>query len=266
MTIGLASLFALALLGPPAAEQTACSTAAPSASGSASVDTTPRGRKRRGKASASASVPAAPPVGVPGQPGECVDATLQEQLLAKRRHRLTKDRLFVKALRHELTLMGGYYVGDIFEGTFTFGGAYTFFMSENFGAELSVTWSRLRSSVLNTIESANNFALPLGRNDVIRVFGSLTWSPLYGKLRLFAASIWRYDFYLLAGPGVVVDPLSFGAAGNFGIGFRVFLHQAVALRFEVRDYLYRQGLLSQKFYVNDLAFMAGVSVLLPVRN
>src|SRR5687768_2202381 len=171
--------------------------------------------------------PAAPPVGVPGQPGECVDATLQEQLLAKRRHRLTKDRLFVKALRHELTLMGGYYVSDLFEGTFTLGGTYTFFMSENFGAELSVSWSRLRSSVLDTIESANNFDLPLGRNDMVRVFGSLTWSPLYGKLRLFAASIWRYDFYLLAGPGVVVDPLSFGAAGNFGIGFRVFVHQAV---------------------------------------
>ena len=60
------------------------------------------------KDSAEKAAPASePPVGVPGQPGECVDATLQEQLLAKRRHRLTKDRLFVKALRHELTVYGG---------------------------------------------------------------------------------------------------------------------------------------------------------------
>ncbi|HWB82163.1 MAG TPA: outer membrane beta-barrel domain-containing protein [Nannocystaceae bacterium] len=252
----LAALVTFALMGPP---EGACTTE--SAAVEASTDK--RGRRKKNKA---AAVPEGPPVGIPGQPGECVDATLQEQLLAKRRHRLTKDRLFVKALRHELTLMGGYYAADIFEGTFTFGGAYTFFMSENFGAELSVTWSRLRSSVLNTIENANNFDLPLGRNDVIRVFGSLAWSPLYGKLRLFAASIWRYDFYLLAGPGVIVDPLSFGAAGNFGIGFRVFVHQAVALRFEVRDYLYRQGLLSEDYYVNDLAFTGGISVLLPVRN
>jgi len=208
----------------------------------------------------------APPVGVPGQPGACVDATLQEQLMAKRRNRLTRDRLFVKVLRHELTLAGGYYVSDLFDGTFTLGGQYTFFMSENFGAELSVGWSRLRTSVLDTIESANNFDLAVGGQDIVRVFGSLAWSPLYGKLRLVAAKILRYDLYVLAGPGVVVDPVSFGAAGNFGIGIRVFLHPAVALRIEVRDYLYRQSLLSESYYVNDIAFTTGLSVLLPLRN
>ncbi len=221
-------------------------------------------RARRRKRSAEGA--AAPSVGVPGQPGECVDATLQEQLLAKRRFRLTKDRLFVKALRHELTLAGGYYASDLFEGTFTFGGTYTFFMSENFGAELSVGWSRLRPGAIRTLEQANSFRLGLARSDVVRVFGSLQWSPLYGKLRLIAASIWRYDLYLLAGPGVVVDPVSFGMGGNFGVGMRVFLHQAVALRFELRDYLYRQELLSRDFYVNDLAFISGLSILLPVRN
>jgi len=217
-------------------------------------------------APAPATASAEPPVGVPGQPGECVDKTLQEQLLAKRRHRLTKDRLFVKALRHELTLYGGYYVSDLFDSTFVLGGAYTFFMSENFGTEISVSWSRLRTSVADTIEQANAFDLQLGNDDVIRVFGSLAWSPLYGKLRLVAASIWRYDLYFLAGPGVVVDPLSFGAAGNFGIGVRVFLHRAVALRFEVRDYLYRQEILDEDFTVNDLSFTTGLSVLLPTRN
>jgi outer membrane beta-barrel protein len=207
-----------------------------------------------------------PPVGVPGQPGECVDATLQEQLLAKRRHRLTKDRLFVKALRHEITAFGGYYVSDLFDSTFTVGGSYTYFMSENFGAEIHASWSRLRTTVANTIEEANAFDLQLGSNDVVRVFGSLQWSPLYGKLRLVAASIWRYDLYFLAGPGVVVDPISFGAAGTFGIGFRVFLHRAVALRFEVRDVLYRQEILDEDFTVNDLSFTTGLSVLLPTRN
>lgn len=235
---------------------------------SVSVSTTEGSRRsrRRNKNKKDAAGAAGPPVGVPGQPGECVDATLQEQLLAKRRHRLTRDRLFVKALRHELTLAGGYYVSDLFDSTFTLGGQYTFFMSENFGTELSVGWSRLRTSVLDTIESANNFSLAVGGQDIVRVFGSLAWSPLYGKLRLIAAKILRYDLYLLAGPGVVVDPVSFGAAGNFGIGVRLFLHRAVALRFEVRDHLYRQSLLSESYYVNDFAFTTGLSVLLPVRN
>jgi outer membrane beta-barrel protein len=244
-------------------EANACA-AAPAEVSAATTASSSRRRGRRGKAEATPT--AAPTVGVPGQPGECVDATLQEQLLAKRQNRLTRDRLFVKALRHELTLAGGYYVSDLFDSTFTLGGQYTFFMSENFGAELSVGWSRLRSSVLDTIESANNFSLAVGGQDIVRVFGSLAWSPLYGKLRLVAAKILRYDLYLLAGPGVVVDPVSFGAAGNFGLGVRIFLHPAVALRFEVRNYLYRQSLLSEKYYVNDVAFTTGLSVLVPFRN
>ncbi len=199
-------------------------------------------------------------------PGKCVDKTLQQELLAKRKYRLTTDRLFVKSLRHELALMGGYYVADLFDSTFALGGRYTFFMSENFGTELSVGWSRLRTTTADTVEEANNFDLPPLRQDIVRSFGSLTWSPLYGKVRLFAGSIWRYDFYLLAGPGVVVDPVSYGLAGNFGVGMRVFLHEAVTFRAEVRDYLYGQELLSQDYLVNDLSFTIGVGVMLPTRN
>jgi outer membrane beta-barrel protein len=250
-------------------EATACAEAdatAPAAAVSAS-GTAPRTRaesrraRRRGQ-----QQPAPPTAGVPGQPGECVDASLQEQLLAKRKYRLTKNRLYVKSLRHELTLLGGYYVSDLFDSTFALGGSYTFFMSENFGAELSVGWSRLRTTTADAVEESNNFDLALGRQDIVRAFGSLAWSPLYGKLRLIAASIWRYDLYFVAGPGVVVDPVSYGAAGNLGLGVRVFLHQAVALRFDLRDYLYRQELLSERYLVNDLAFTAGVSVFLPPKN
>jgi outer membrane beta-barrel protein len=211
--------------------------------------------------------PAAAPVGVPGLPGECVDQTLQEELLARRKYRLTSKRMFVKSLRHELTLTGGYYVSDLFDSSFTLGGAYTFFMSENFGSELSVSWSRLRTTTANNLEESNNFALRLGEtDDMIRVFGSLLWSPLYGKVRLIAGSIWRYDLYFAAGPGVIVDPVSYGAAGNFGLGVRLFLSEAVALRFELRDYLYTQELLSREYLVNDLAFTVGLSLFVPPRN
>jgi outer membrane beta-barrel protein len=206
------------------------------------------------------------PTRAAGEPGQCVDETLAEELLAKRKYRLTTERLFVKSLRHELAVMTGYYVSDLFDGTFDFGGRYTFFMSENFGTELSVGWSRLRTTTADAVEESNNFDLPLVRNDIVRAFGSLAWSPLYGKVRLVAGSIWRYDFYLLAGPGVIVDPVSYGIAGNFGLGMRVFLHEAVALRFEIRDYLYGQELLSEDYIVNDLAFTAGVGILLPTRN
>ena len=243
-----------------AAEPEAGASAEASVSGSGSSAGASRRRRHRGKDDDDRAGVDDPP------PGKCVDKTLQEELLAKRKYRLTTDRLFVKSLRHELALMGGYYVADLFDSTFALGGRYTFFMSENFGTELSVDWSRLRTTTADTIEEANNFSLPPLRDDIVRSFGSLTWSPLYGKVRLFAGSIWRYDFYLLAGPGVVVDPVSYGLAGNFGVGMRVFLHEAVTLRAEVRDYLYGQELLSQDYLVNDLSFTFGVGVMLPTRN
>jgi outer membrane beta-barrel protein len=197
--------------------------------------------------------------------GQCVDATLEEELLAKRKYRLTKDRLFVKNLRHELTAIGGYYVSDLFDSTFNVGASYTFFASENVGSELSFGWSRLRTTTAETIEDANNFDFQLGRNDLFRVFASLMWAPLYGKMRA-GGKILRYDFYVGAGPGVVVDPLSFGMGGNFIIGARLFLHQAIAIRFDVRDYLYNQELLRERYVVNDIALNFGFSVFLPPGN
>ena len=76
-----------------------------------------------------------------GSDASCADPIETENLLEQRKYRLTRDRLYIKSLRHELTLIGGYYVSDLFDSTFTVGGSYTFFMSENFGSELSVTYS-----------------------------------------------------------------------------------------------------------------------------
>ncbi len=222
--------------------------------------------ERDGDAEKSGSEDGGEPTAKAPEPGQCVDKTLQQELLAKRKYRLTKERMFVKSLRHELTLMGGYYVSDLFDSTFVVGGAYTFFPSESFGSELTFNWSRLRTTTAQNIEESNNFDFQLGNDDVFRVFGTLLWSPLYGKLRLMGSSIWRYDWYLGAGPGVVVDPVSFGPAGNFVFGLRIFLHQAIALRFDVRDHLYRDELLREQYYVNDVSFNAGFSVFLPPKN
>jgi hypothetical protein len=38
----------------------------------------------------------------------------------------------------------------------------------------------------------------------------------------------------------------------------------VALRFDVRDHVYRQQLLARKVFVNDLTTMLGVSLYLPL--
>jgi hypothetical protein len=63
------------------------------------------------------------------EPGQCVDENVKADLLAKRRQRGAKERLFQQTNRHELTAWGGYYVSDLFDGTYIVGGAYTYHMT-----------------------------------------------------------------------------------------------------------------------------------------
>ena len=89
---------------------------------------------------------AAPPAD--GKPGAdaCIDENVKADLFAKRKQRTSRERLFQQANRHELTLQGGYYVSDLFDGTYTFGGAYTYHMTEDLGVEASMAYTRLTSS------------------------------------------------------------------------------------------------------------------------
>ena len=56
-----------------------------------------------------------------GKPGgdACIDEDVKADLFAKRKQRTSRDRLFQQTNRHELTLPGGYYVSDLFDGTYT---------------------------------------------------------------------------------------------------------------------------------------------------
>ena len=58
---------------------------------------------------------APPPAGGAGDP--CIDEDVKADLFAKRRQRTSRDRLFQQTNRHELSVQGGYYVSDVFDGT-----------------------------------------------------------------------------------------------------------------------------------------------------
>jgi outer membrane beta-barrel protein len=77
------------------------------------------------------------------------------------------------------------------------------------------------------------------------------------------SSIFHFDVSVTAGAGVVDSALSSGIAGNAGIGLTFFLGRALALRIDVRDYIYRQALLTRRLYVNDIAVTGGISLMLP---
>jgi outer membrane beta-barrel protein len=225
----------------------------------------PAGEIASGEDEPSSSEPIAGSAG-PSQGPEhqdaCIDENVKADLFAKRKQRTVRERLFQQTNRHELTVQGGYYVSDLFDGTYTFGGAYTYHMTEDLGVEASGAYTRLTSSGGPELE--RTFGVLDGKPRRQLYFDAdLVWVPAHGKMRL-GGSITHFDFYLALGGGLVDSAISENLAGNGGFGFKFFLGHAFAIRFDVRDRVFRQQLLSQVMLVNDLTTTVGFSVYLPL--
>jgi outer membrane beta-barrel protein len=198
----------------------------------------------------------------PDQKDACIDENIKADLFAKRKMRTTRDRLFQQTNRHEFTIQGGYYVSDLFDGTYTFGGAYTYHMTEDLGVEASAAYTRLNSRGSPELE---RLFMVLGNKPRRSLLfdADLVWVPAHAKMRL-GGSITHLDLYLAAGAGVVDSVLSSDLAGNGGFGLKFFLGRAVAVRVDVRDHVFRQQLLAEKVFVNDLTATLGLSLYLPL--
>jgi len=196
---------------------------------------------------------------------DCVDPVEKAKLIAQKRGRRADERDFVKTARHELTVQGGYYVSDLLDGTFVVGGAYTYHLTEDAAIEASFGYSRVSSSVAARLERDRGVTILPKQDRVYLVFTDLVWSPVHGKMRMFADSIIHFDIYGAAGVGIIDNATSFGAAGQFGLGTKIFLSPSWAVRLDVRDQLYKQQILSVRQYVNDFSLTLGVSVFLPTR-
>jgi outer membrane beta-barrel protein len=209
-----------------------------------------------------APAPEATPPADAGKGDACIDENVKADLFAKRKQRSNRERLFQQTNRHELTAWGGYYVSDLFDGTYTVGGSYSYHMTEDLAVEASGGYTRLTSSGGPELE--RTFAVLQGKPRRQLTFDAdLVWAPAHGKMRL-GGQINHFDLYLVAGSGVVDSVLSENVAGNAGFGLKFFGRRAFAVRLDVRDHVYRQQLLSQVMWVNDLTATVGLSLFLPV--
>ncbi len=197
--------------------------------------------------------------------GVCIDQEIADRLAVKRKRRKVVDRLFVKQARHELSLIGGYYVSDLFSSTYAVGGSYTYHMTENTAVELNASITHADAELVRALEGERDTVVDDDFAQVRFLESLLLWTPVYGKLRL-GGSVSRFDIHLDAGVGVVDSQTSRGAAGVGGIGFKLFIGRALAVRIDARDHVFRQELLDERFLVNDLSLTLGLSLFLPLRN
>jgi outer membrane beta-barrel protein len=217
----------------------------------------------------------------PGAGGDaCIDEDIKADLFAKRKQRTSRERLFQQTNRHELTLRSGYYVSDTFDGVvytrqakigsvplYTFGLfalAYSYHMTEDFAVEATAGITQLTSRGGPELE--RTFAVLEGRPRRQLMFDAdLVYSLAHAKMR-FGGSITHFDFYVVAGGGVVDSVVSSGLAGTGGFGLKFFLGKAFAFRVDLRDSIFQQQLLSEKFVVNDISATLGLSLFLPMRE
>jgi outer membrane beta-barrel protein len=192
----------------------------------------------------------------------CIDENVKADLFAKRKMRTTRDRLFQQTNRHELTVQGGYYVSDLFDGTYTYGGAYTYHMTEDLAVEASGGYTRISSSGGPELERTFDLLQHKPRRQ-LNFDANLVWVLAHAKMRL-GGGISHLDLYLTAGGGVVDSVLSSDLAGNAGMGMKFFIGHAFAIRVDVRDHVFREQLLAEKEIVNDLTATLGFSLYLPM--
>jgi outer membrane beta-barrel protein len=200
-----------------------------------------------------------------GAHAQCVDQELERELVGGRHYRGVQERLFIKAFRHELSAMGGYYAADLYSSNWLAGGAYTFHFSEDLALEASVAFTRFHSAVTDAYERRYPEIMVLDRTDkpATLYFGHLVWSFAYGKVRWFGDGISRFDFNVAFGAGVTDDSTSRGVTASAGIGTKLYFGKWFAVRFDVRDHVLREVLVGDEHLANDVLVTLGASVFLP---
>lgn len=204
-------------------------------------------------------------------------------------------QLFRKAGRFELTPTGNLSLNDAFFSKY-FGGVklgYHFTESLSLSAHAAAgTTSKTGSAV---VCPQNSGCRPATDEMMFQVPGRIrgiagleaAWSPVYGKLNVFAERVAHFDLSILLGGDVIAhdevlsspDARDLAAAGDepsmtttfgghVGIGARLFLAEWIALRLEVKDYVYVLEVPNNggKDLQNQIFTELGVSFFLPLKN
>jgi outer membrane beta-barrel protein len=194
---------------------------------------------------------------------QCIDEAIRDELNARRRYRGVQERAFQKALRHELSFMGGIYSADLVSSSYLLQGAYTFHVSEELGLEASFAYTRQDARLVRIIE--NERGATFLRTDVPAFVyaGHVLWTLAYGKMRWFGSAISRFEFYLAIGGGVTDNQSARGLTFSGGLGFKFFLAKWLDLRIDVRDHVLEQRVLGESVIVNNILATVGLSMFIP---
>jgi outer membrane beta-barrel protein len=197
-------------------------------------------------------------------------------------------QLYGKAGKLELTIpAGGLSLNDAFFSKYVAGAKLAYHLNEYFSVGLTGALAATSPTGSTAVCPGNQGCRSASTAQLNQVPGQLKWiagaelafSPVYGKLNVFAEKAIHFDLSLLAGADLVSyrDVLGTVAAnagatpgtasspgGHLGLGARVFLAHFLALRLEVRDIFYSVPHLATGNLQTQLLAEAGLSFFIPV--
>jgi outer membrane beta-barrel protein len=197
-------------------------------------------------------------------------------------------QLYSKAGKLELTLpAAGLSLNDAFFSKYVAGAKVGYHLNEYFSIGLTGALATTSPTGSTAVCPVNQGCRAASTAQLNQVPGQMKWiagaeiafSPVYGKLNVFAEKAVHFDLSLLAGADLVayrdvlgVVDANAGATpgtasspgGHVGLGARVFFARILALRLEVRDIFYSVPNLATGSLQTQLLAEAGLSFFIPV--
>ncbi len=197
-------------------------------------------------------------------------------------------QLYTKAGKLELTLPTGQLsLMDAFFSKYMVGAKLGYHFNEYLSLGVTGVYGTTNPTGSTSVCRGNEGCQAASAAQLYQVPGLIKWiggaevafSPVYGKLNVFAEKAVHFDLSILAGADVVSyrDVLSANQAsagtvpgdvkalgGHVGLGTRVFLSRLLALRIELRDVIYSVSSLPTGKLQNQLFAEVGLSFLFPL--
>lgn len=170
-----------------------------------------------------------------------------------------QKRPFLKDKRFELTALGGLYASDVLSSSYTFGGALTFYPSEDFGLEAMLTYAPvdLRIEEAYTgFDQENRFKA----GSAFQAMAGFVYAPFHAKFKFTEETIVAGDLVLVAGAGRTLHDSAQGLTWQAGVGMRLYVWKYVTFRIDLRDFVVPQEVLGRTRVANNITLLGGLSV------
>ncbi len=173
-----------------------------------------------------------------------------------------QKRDFLKRLRAELSIFGGFFASDLLSSSYDYGGALAFYPFEDFGIEFTFLVTPFSLAVEKPLTQFFQGKV-FNPSIAFITVADFAWSPIHFKVRVTDHAIVHGDLFFFLGAGDTISATAQGATFDAGIGLKIYPNKWIAVRFDLRDYVMVQEAIAVERTANNIIGTLGLSVFLP---